>query len=190
MWDVLVCLVLHRFVNGSILLFRLLALWPYIDEYSWQHVEHLQALELLDWNALKDVYEVLGLTQATTEWLEGEHIPTGWRALKYLWWFVCIMAQRSPSDWVAVLNAQQHIAILLAWTMGDEMMAELDDPNWMFAMEFMAYMDPSDEYFVVDPRSMYLGDKQLYQCPFSEVNIVIAACCMMWMLHFNTNFFI
>ena len=37
---------------------------------------------------------------------------------------------------------------------------------------------------------MYLGDKQLYQCPISESNIVIAACCIMRMLHFNTNFFI
>ena len=74
--------------------------------------------------------------------------------------------------------------------MMDKMMAELDDPNWVFAMAFMAYMDPSGEYFAVDTWSMYLGDKQLYQCPISEVNIVIAACCMMWMLHFNTNFFI
>ena len=29
------------------------------------------------------------------------------------------------------------------------MMAELDDPNWVFAMAFMAYMDPSGEYFAV-----------------------------------------
>ena len=44
MGDVLVCLVLHRFVNGPILFFRLLVLRPYVDEYSRQHVEHLQAL--------------------------------------------------------------------------------------------------------------------------------------------------
>ena len=34
MWDVLVCLVLHRFLNGPILLSKLLALQPYVDEYS------------------------------------------------------------------------------------------------------------------------------------------------------------
>ena len=84
MGDVLVFLVLHRFVNGPILFFRLLVLWPYIDEYSRQHVEHLQALELSDWDALKAVYEVLGLAQDMTEWLEDGHIPTGSRALKYL----------------------------------------------------------------------------------------------------------
>ena len=33
MWDVLVCLVLHWFVNGCILHFRLLALWLDVDEY-------------------------------------------------------------------------------------------------------------------------------------------------------------
>ena len=59
MGDVLVCLVLHRFLNGPILFFRLLVLRPYVDEYSRQHVEHLQALELSDWDALKAIYEVL-----------------------------------------------------------------------------------------------------------------------------------
>ena len=29
--------------------------------------------------------------------------------------------------------------------MKDKMMDELDDPNWVFAMAFMAYMDPSGE---------------------------------------------
>ena len=67
MGDVLVCLVLHRFVNGPILFFKLLVLRPYIDDYSRQHVEHLQALELLDWDALKAVYEVLGLTRDTAK---------------------------------------------------------------------------------------------------------------------------
>ena len=66
MGDVLVCLVLHRFVNGPILFFRLLVLRPYVGEYSQQHVEQLQALELSDWDALKAVYEVLGLTRDTT----------------------------------------------------------------------------------------------------------------------------
>ena len=89
------------------------------------------------------------------------------------------MAQRSPSDSVAVLSAHQRIAIPLAWAMMDKMMTELDDPNWVFVMAFMVYMDPSGEYFAVHTWSMYLGDKQLYQCPISEANIVIAACCMM-----------
>ena len=73
--------------------------------YSQQHVEHLEALELPDWDALKAVYGVLGLAQETIERLEGGHIPTRSRALKYLGWFVCIMAQRSPSDSVALLSA-------------------------------------------------------------------------------------
>ena len=89
------------------------------------------------------------------------------------------MAQWFPSDSAVVLNSQQCIVVPLARAMGDKMMAELDDPNWVFAMVFMAYIDPSGEYFALDTRSMYLGDKQLYQCPISEVNIVIAACCMM-----------
>ena len=93
---------------------------------------------------------MLGIAQETMERLEGEHIPTRSRALKYLWQFVCIMAQPFPSDSVVVLNAQQCIAIPLAWAMRDKMMAELDDPNWVFAMAFMGYMDPSGEYFVVD----------------------------------------
>ena len=61
MGNVLVCLLLHRFVNGPILFFRLLVLQPYVDEYSRQHVEQLQALELSDWDALKVIYEMLGL---------------------------------------------------------------------------------------------------------------------------------
>ena len=32
MGNVLVCLLLHRFVNDPILFFRLLVLWPYVDE--------------------------------------------------------------------------------------------------------------------------------------------------------------
>ena len=143
MGDVLVYLVLHRFVNGPILFFRLRALRQYVDEYSWHHVEQLQALELLDWDVLKAIYEVLGLARDTMEWLEGEHIPMGSRAVKYLWRFVCIMAQQSPSHSVAVLNAQQCITIPLARAMMDKMMAELDAPNWLFAMAFMAYMDPN-----------------------------------------------
>ena len=59
------------------------------------------------------------------------------------------------------------------------MMAELDDPNWVFVMAFMAYIDPSGVYFAVDTQSMYLGNKQLYQCSVSEVNTIIAVCCIM-----------
>ena len=145
MGNVLVCLVLHRSANGPILFFRLLVLWPYVDEYSQQHVEQLQALELSDWDALNAIYEVLGLARDTTERLEGEHIPTGSCAPKYLWRFVCIMAQRSPTDPVTVLSSRQHIVVPLEWAMKDKMMDELDDPNWVFAMAFMAYMDPSGE---------------------------------------------
>ena len=79
------------------------------------------------------------------ERMEGEKIPTGSRALKYLWQFVCIMAQRSPADPIAVLNSRQSIVVPLARAMKDKMMDELDDPNWVFAMAFMAYMDPSGE---------------------------------------------
>ena len=59
------------------------------------------------------------------------------------------------------------------------MMAELDDPNWVFALAFMAYMNPSGGYFTIDTRPMHLGDKQLYQCPISELNTIVATCCMM-----------
>ena len=114
MGNVLVCLLLHRFVNGPILFFRLLVLWPYVDEYSWQHVEQLQALELSDWDALNAICEVLGLAPEATERMEGEQIPTRSRALKYLWRFVCIIAQRSPADPIAVLNSRQSIVVPLA----------------------------------------------------------------------------
>ena len=89
------------------------------------------------------------------------------------------MAQRSPTYSVVVLSSHQSIVVPLARAVMDKMMAELDDLNWVFVMAFMAYMDPSGEHFVVHTWSMYLGDKQLYQCPISEANIVIAACCIM-----------
>ena len=38
--------------------------------------------------------------------------------------------------------------------MGDKVFAELDDPNWVFAMALMAYMDTSGTYIAVDKRSM------------------------------------
>ena len=60
-----------------------------------------------------------------------------------------MMAQRSPSDSVIVLSAHQRISIPLAQSMMDKIMAELDDPNWLFVTAFMAYMDPGDEYFAV-----------------------------------------
>ena len=132
-------------MNGPILFFRLLVLRPYVDEYSWQHVQELQALELSDRDALNAIYKILGLTRDATERMEGEQIPTGSRALKYLWRFVCIMAQRSPADPIAVLNSRQSIVVPLARAMKDKMMDELDDPNWVFAMAFMAYIDPSGE---------------------------------------------
>ena len=110
-----------------------------------EHLYQLYALELSDWDALKAIYEVLGLTRDAMERMEGEHIPTGSRALKYLWRFVCIMAQRSLDDPIAVLNSRQRIVVPLARAMKEKMMAELDDPNWVFAMAFMAYMDPSGE---------------------------------------------
>ena len=55
------------------------------------------------------------------------------------------MAQRSPADPIAMLNSRQSIVVPLAQAMKDKMMDELDDPNWVFAMAFMAYMDPSGE---------------------------------------------
>ena len=130
-------------MNGPILLFRLRALQPYVYEYSRQHVEHLGALELSDWDALKAIHEALGLARETTERLECEHIPTGSRAPKYLWRFVCIMAQWSPSNSVTVLSVQQCITLPLARAMGDRILSELDDPDWVFVMDFIAYMDPS-----------------------------------------------
>ena len=126
-------------------IFRLLVFRPYVDEYSRQHVEHLHALELSDCDALNTVYEVLGFARDATEWLEGEQIPTGSHALKYLWWFVCIMTQRSPTNPIAVLNSRQYIVVPLARVMKEKLMHELDDPNWVFAMAFIAYMDPSCE---------------------------------------------
>ena len=69
-----------------------------------------------------------------TERLDGEHIPTRSRALKYLWRFVCIMARRSPSDSMAMFSAQQCINVPLTWAMGDKLYGELDDPHWVFAM--------------------------------------------------------
>ena len=105
-------------MNGPILFFRLLVLRPYVDEYSRQHVDQLYALELSDWDALKAIYEVLGLARDATERMEGEHIPTGSRALKYLWRFVCIMVQRSPNDPIAVLNSRQ--CIVCPFGTGDE----------------------------------------------------------------------
>ena len=77
MGNVLVCLLLHRFVNGPILFFRLLVLRPYLDQYLRQNVQELQALELSDWDALNAIYEVLGLARDATKQLEGEQIPTG-----------------------------------------------------------------------------------------------------------------
>ena len=106
-------------MNGPILFFRLLVLQPYVDEYSRQHVDQLYALELSDWDALNAIYEVLGLARDATELMEGEQIPTGSRALKYLWRFVYIMAQRSPADPIAVLNSRQCIVVPLAWGMKD-----------------------------------------------------------------------
>ena len=55
------------------------------------------------------------------------------------------MAQLSPTDPATVLNSRQRIVVPLARAMKDKMMDELDDPNWVFAMAFMAYMDPSGE---------------------------------------------
>ena len=55
------------------------------------------------------------------------------------------MAQRSPADLIAVLNSRQCIVVPLARAMKDKMMDELDDPNWVFVMVLMAYMDPSGE---------------------------------------------
>ena len=71
------------------------------------------------------------------------------------------MAQPSPDDPIAVLNSRQSIVVPLARVMKNKMIDELDDPNWVFAMAFMAYMDPSGEYFAVHTWSMYLGGKQL-----------------------------
>ena len=71
-------------------------------------------------------------------------------------------------------------ASLFLWHGGwGKILAQLDDPNWVFAMALMAYIDPNGEYFVVDLWSIQLGDKQLYQCPISEDNIVIVACYML-----------
>ena len=70
-------------MNGPLLLFRLLALRPHIEKYSQQHVEHLEALELLDFHALKAVHEVLALARDTKGMLDAEHIPIMSRALKY-----------------------------------------------------------------------------------------------------------
>ena len=67
---------------------------------------------------------------------------------------MCIMAQWYPLDSVAVLSAQQYITVLLARAMGDKILAKLDDPNWVFAMAFMAYIDLSGEYFAVDTQSI------------------------------------
>ena len=58
MWGILNYLVLHQFLNGPIFAFKLLALCPQVDEYSLQNVEHLEILELLDWDELKYVKEV------------------------------------------------------------------------------------------------------------------------------------
>ena len=41
----------------------------------------------------------------------------------------------------------------------DKILHELDDLNWVFAMAFMAYIDPNGEYFANDIWLIYLGNK-------------------------------
>ena len=55
MSDIFDCLVLYQSVNTPIFALKLLALQPHVHEYSRQHVEHLEALELSDWDALQVV---------------------------------------------------------------------------------------------------------------------------------------
>ena len=57
--------------------------------------------------------------------------------------------------------------------MKDKTMAELDDTNWVFAMALMAYMDPNGEDFAIHTWSMYLGDKQLCQCPILKLILLL-----------------
>ena len=110
-----------------------------------QHLEHREALELSVWDASQAVQEVLEVPQETTARLEVEDIPTGLRAFKYLWRFVCIMSHQSLTDFVARLSTQQRFVVPMTRAMEDKMLTELDHYNWVFAMPFISYMDPSDE---------------------------------------------
>ena len=85
------------------------------------------------------------MPQEMTVQLEVEDIPTGLRAFKYLWQFVCIMSHQSLTDFVARLSTQQRFVVPLTRAMEDKMLTKLDDCNWVFAMPFMAYVDSSGE---------------------------------------------
>ena len=128
---------------------RLLTLRAVVDEYCRQHVDKVRnALELQDWDALAAMCELLEVPKQTSLNLEADLTPTGPRALKYFWRFQRILHVRSRQDSVAVLSAAQRTAVPLAHGMRMKLLEALDDPNWVFAMAFMAYMDPSGEFFV------------------------------------------
>ena len=122
---------------------RLLTLRAVVDEYYRQHVDRVRhALELQDWDALSAMCEVLEVPKQTCLNLEADLTPTGPRALKYFWRFLRIMHVRSLQDSVAVLSARQRTTVPLAHAMKTKMQEALDDPNWVFAMAFMAYCTP------------------------------------------------
>ena len=128
---------------------RLLTLRGVVDEYCRRYVDRVRTtLELVDWDALSAICELLEVPRQTSLNLEADNTPTGPRALKYFWRFLRILEVRSTQDSVAVLSAQQRTAVPLAYGMKRKMLEALDDPNWVFAMAFMAYMDPSGEFFV------------------------------------------
>ena len=60
------------------------------------------------------------------------------------------MEKWSRADSTAELSSQQRIFVPLAWAMEEKMLAELDDPNWVFMMASISSMDPSGEYFAID----------------------------------------
>lgn len=119
-----------------------MALRAPLDEYWKAHPDAPEAMDVCDWDVLRHFCRFLEIIANTTRRLEADNVVTIGKALQRLHKLrVALCECANDMDKGPLKGIRHGVQSMLT-----KLNKEMDDPNWMFALAFGAYMDPSGEW--------------------------------------------
>lgn len=112
------------------------------EAYFRDHGEYAQPLEISHWQQLHQLVQFLCVIKTASLKLEADECVTGSRAVRV---FRMLRAHLREEGREEVKGRGAGI-VPLARAMLWKLETEVDKPNWLFGMAFLAFMDPAGEW--------------------------------------------
>ena len=113
-----------------------------IETYFKEHsASYAEPLEISHWQRLEDLVQFLSVIKTASLKMEAEDCITGSKAARVFRMLRIHLNNERQEE----MKGKGAGIVPLANAMFFKLDKELDSPNWMFGMAFLAFMDPSGE---------------------------------------------